>query len=97
MFSALTDCKLPLHFTLRLTASPIISIAPSTSITQSPRQRDADVESSTTAASATDVEHVPVNDDPRQWGSARKVRHAIHPVTNLTLDLYRRQFCAFCR
>jgi hypothetical protein len=71
--------------------------SPTISISQSLRQRDADVESSTAAASATDIEHVPVNDDPRQWGSARKVRHAIHPVTNLTLDLSRRQLCALCR
>ncbi|KAG1776354.1 major facilitator superfamily domain-containing protein [Suillus placidus] len=38
---------------------------------QSPRQ-DTDVESSTAAASTIDIEHVPVNDDPRQWSPARK-------------------------
>ncbi|KAG2050022.1 vacuolar DHA amino acid exporter [Suillus hirtellus] len=35
-------------------------------------RQDADIESSTSAASIIDIEHVPVNDDPRQWSSARK-------------------------
>lgn len=54
--------------------SPTVSITPSMSISQTPRQRDADVESSTAVVSTIDIEHVPVNDDPRQWGPARKVR-----------------------
>jgi hypothetical protein len=33
-----------------------------------------DVEASTDTNDAIDIEHVPVNDDPRQWSRTRKVR-----------------------
>ncbi|KAG1823574.1 major facilitator superfamily domain-containing protein [Suillus subaureus] len=52
-------------------ASPTVSKTPSVSKPQ-PLRQDADTESSTGAASTIDIEHVPVNDDPRQWSPARK-------------------------
>jgi hypothetical protein len=54
-------------------ASPTVANASSVSEPQILRQ-DADVESSVDATSSIDIEHVPVNDDPRQWSPARKVR-----------------------
>ncbi|KAG1745207.1 major facilitator superfamily domain-containing protein [Suillus lakei] len=52
-------------------ASLTVANAPSVSETKTLRQ-DADVESSTDANSTIDIEHVPVDDDPRQWSPARK-------------------------
>ncbi|KAG2343081.1 MFS general substrate transporter [Suillus weaverae] len=52
-------------------ASPTVANACSVSEPKTLRQ-DADVESSVDATSTIDIEHVPVNDDPRQWSPARK-------------------------
>ncbi|KAG1823581.1 major facilitator superfamily domain-containing protein [Suillus subaureus] len=52
-------------------ASPTVANARSVSEPKTLRQ-DADVESSVDATSTIDIEHVPVNDDPRQWSPARK-------------------------
>ncbi|KAG1800278.1 major facilitator superfamily domain-containing protein [Suillus plorans] len=52
-------------------ASSTVANASSVSEPTTLRQ-DANIESSTSAASTIDIEHVPVNDDPRQWSPARK-------------------------
>ncbi|KAG2128725.1 vacuolar DHA amino acid exporter [Suillus clintonianus] len=52
-------------------SGPTVANAPSVSKPQMLRQ-NSDVESSTDEKSTIDIEHVPVNDDPRQWSRARK-------------------------
>ncbi|KAG2109884.1 vacuolar DHA amino acid exporter [Suillus discolor] len=52
-------------------ASPTVAEAPSVPEPTTLRQ-DADVESSVGTTSSTDIEHVAVSDDPRQWSYARK-------------------------
>lgn len=58
-------------------ASPTVTNARSVSEPTTLRQ-DANTESSTGAASTIDTEHISVNDDPRQWSPARKVRVSRH-------------------
>lgn len=62
-------------------ASSTVADAPSVPEPTTLRQ-DADVESSIGTTSSTDIEHVAVSDDPRQWSYARKVRVSYHALCN---------------
>lgn len=53
--------------------TPSIANAPSVSESEVLPQHS-DVEAPQNANDATDIEHAPVHDDPRQWSNARKVR-----------------------
>lgn len=60
-------------FDLRLMATFTLAKAPSGSEHKTPCQK-LDAEASTDRNDTIDIEHVPVNDDPRQWSRTRKVR-----------------------
>jgi hypothetical protein len=46
--------------------------------------QSSDVEASRYAKNATDIEHVPVHDDPRQWSRVRKV--SVEHITSPALS-----------
>lgn len=62
-----------------------VTEVPSGSEHKTPRQKS-DVKVSTGTYDTIDIEHAPVNDDPRQWSRTRKVRvWHLHYVTHLML------------